>query len=89
MKDYLLIAFVILMVLLYLVAIPLAKKKAAKKQQETIQAFQNELKKGDTVMMAAGIIGVIKAINPETISLEIANQTVIEIDKMSVVGKIK
>ena len=40
-------------------------------------------------MMAAGIIGVIKAINPETISLEIANQTVIEIDKMSVVGKIK
>ena len=38
--------------------------------------------------MAAGIIGEIKELGGETMLLKIADQTIIEIDKMAVVGKI-
>lgn len=75
------------MLVLYLIAIPLAKKKNEKNKNQHTSKFQGSLKVSDTVMMAAGIIGVVKNIGNQTISLEIAKNTVIEIDKMSVVGK--
>lgn len=86
-RNFLLITFIIIMLALYLVAIPLAKKKSMEKKTQHVSEFQDSLRTSDTVMMAAGIIGVVKNIGDQTISLEIAKDTIIEIDKMSVVGK--
>lgn len=88
MKNYLLIAFIIGMIFLYAIAIPLAKKKSQKAHLQHQADFQQALKVGDRVLMAAGIIGEIKELGGETMLLKIADQTIIEIDKMAVVGKI-
>ena len=88
MKNYLLIAFIIGMIFLYALAIPLAKKKSKKAHLQHQTDFQQALKVGDRVLMAAGIIGEIKELGGETMLLKIADQTIIEIDKMAVVGKI-
>lgn len=75
------------MLVLYLIAIPLARKKSMEKKNQDVSKFQDSVKISDTVMMAAGIVGVVKNIGIQTISLEVAKDTIIEIDKMSVVGK--
>lgn len=86
-RNFLLITFIIIMLVLYLIAIPLARKKSMEKKNQDVSKFQDSVKISDTVMMAAGIVGVVKNIGIQTISLEVAKDTIIEIDKMSVVGK--
>lgn len=88
MKDYLLLGFIAVMAVLYLVILPLVKRQKLKERQTQLEAFQESLCLDDRVMLAAGILGTIKVIQPETIQLEIAKQTIIEVDRMAIVGKI-
>lgn len=53
------------------------------KRQKEIQKFQNSLTEGSRVMTAGGIFGTVKRVNMEkqTLDIEIAKGTVIEVDK--------
>lgn len=54
------------------------------KKQKEIRKFRENLKKGDRVITAGGILGKIKEIKDNTMMISIAPEVVIEIDKGSV-----
>ena len=54
------------------------------KKQKELQAQRDALKKGDKVVTAGGIYGIIKEVNETTFLVEVAKDTVIKIDKGSV-----
>ena len=54
------------------------------KKQKELQAQRDALKKGDKVVTAGGIYGIIKEVNETTFFVEVAKDTVIKIDKGSV-----
>ena len=55
-----------------------------KKQERERNDFLNSLKKGDHVVTAGGIYGVIRSLRDDTATLEIAPKVVIKIDKASI-----
>lgn len=55
-----------------------------KKQEQERNAFLGSLKKGDHVVTAGGIYGIIRSIHGDTATLEIAPKVAIKIDKASV-----
>ena len=54
------------------------------KKQKELQAQRDALKKGDKVVTAGGIYGIIKEVNETTFLVEVAKDIVIKIDKGSV-----
>ena len=54
------------------------------KKQKELQAQRDALKKGDKVVTAGGIYGIIKEVNETTFLIEIAKDVVIKMDKGSV-----
>ncbi len=54
------------------------------KKQKQIQKFRNEIQKGDRVVTAGGIFGVVRQIKPTTFIIEIDKEVKIEIDKNSI-----
>lgn len=81
------IVLFILLIILYIVVLPLAKKKYQQKQLVDMQAFLNELSIGDQVMLNSGIIGKISQIEEHIVHLSIAKDTVIRVDKHSLIGR--
>lgn len=81
------IILLILLVILYVVVLPLAKKKYQQKQLVDMQSFLNELSVGDQVMMNSGIIGKICRIDEHIVHLKIAKDTIIRVDKHSLIGR--
>lgn len=88
MKNYVLIGFIVLMFVLYAGVLPVVKRRQSRQQQAKLSAFQESLSVDDQVMLAAGIIGRIKGIGRETIALEIAHNTVVDVDRLAIVGRI-
>lgn len=56
-----------------------------KKQQQELKARQDALEPGDKVITAGGIYGIVREVKETSIKLEIAPNTVIKIDKGSIV----
>ncbi len=54
------------------------------KKQKELQAQRDALKKGDKVVSAGGIYGIIKEVQETTFLIEIAKDVVIKMDKASV-----
>ena len=54
------------------------------KKQKELQAQRDAIKKGDKVVTAGGIYGIIKEVNETTFMMEISPNVVIKIDKGSV-----
>lgn len=54
------------------------------KKQKELQKQRESMKKGDKVITAGGIYGIIKEVNDTTFLVEVAKDTVIKIDKGSV-----
>ena len=54
------------------------------KKQKELQAQRDALKKGDKVVSAGGIYGIIKEVQETTFLIEIAKDVVIKMDKSSV-----
>ena len=54
------------------------------KKQKELQAQREALKKGDKVVSAGGIYGIIKEVNETTFLVEVAKDVVIKMDKGSV-----
>ncbi len=54
------------------------------KKQKEHQAMLDALKRGDEVVTAGGIHGVVKAVTPQTAKIEIAQGVVIVVDKAQI-----
>lgn len=55
------------------------------KQQKELKARQDALKAGDKVITAGGIYGIVREVQEKAVKLEIAANTIIKIDKSSIV----
>jgi preprotein translocase subunit YajC len=54
------------------------------KKQKELQKQREALKKGDKVVTAGGIYGIIKEVNETTFMLGISKEVIIKVDKASV-----
>ena len=73
----------IMIVLLIAIFYFLMSRPQQKKQKE-IRKFRENLKKGDRVITAGGILGKIKEIKDNTMMISVSPDVVIEIDKGSI-----
>lgn len=73
------VPFIIIFVLFYFMLIR-PQMKQAKDHKKLI----SELKKGDEIMLASGILGKIQKVTDSFITLEISNNTEIKVQKNSV-----
>jgi len=55
-----------------------------RKQKESFASLHEQLKIGQNVMLNSGIYGKIKTLNEETVTLEIADKTVIQVSRFSI-----
>ncbi|MEM4261140.1 MAG: preprotein translocase subunit YajC [Candidatus Woesearchaeota archaeon] len=77
-----LIMFAAIILIMYFLMI----RPQQKRQKEHKQMLDN-LKKGDKVIMASGIHGTIKDIDGPTVTIEIAENTNIQIEKNAIAAK--
>ena len=73
-------SFWVMMILIFVVFYFFMIRPQQKKQKE-LQAQRDALKKGDKVVSAGGIYGIIKEVNETTFLIEIAKDVVIKMDK--------
>ena len=74
----------ILMIVLMFVVIYFFMIRPQQKRQKEIKKFRESIKSGDKVITAGGIYGKVKDVKETTITLEIADNVRITIDKNSV-----
>lgn len=75
--------FWIMMILIFVVFYFFMIRPQTKKQKE-LQKQREAMKKGDKVVTAGGIYGIIKDIQETTLLIEVAKEVIIKIDKGSV-----
>ena len=56
------------------------------KRRKQMQQFRDSLKKGDKIITAGGIYGVIKEVHPTSLLIEVDSNVTLRIDKNMVVG---
>lgn len=76
-------SFLIMMLLIFVVFYFFMIRPQTKRQKE-LQKQRDALKKGDKVVTAGGIYGIIKEVNETTFIVEIAKDITIKVDKASV-----
>lgn len=76
-------SFWIMMILIFVVFYFFMIRPQTKKQKE-LQKQRDAMKKGDKVITAGGIHGVIKEVSDATLLIEVAKDIVIKVDKASV-----
>lgn len=74
----------ILMIVLMFVVIYFFMIRPQQKRQKEIKKFRDSIKNGDKVITSGGIYGKVKDVKETTITLEIADNVRITIDKNSV-----
>ena len=74
----------IMIILLFLI-MWLFMIRPQRKQQKELEKFRSELKKGDKVVTAGGIYGVIAEIQDKTVLLKVDGEVKIKVDKTSLV----
>lgn len=74
----------IMIILLFLI-MWLFMIRPQRKQQKELDKFRSELKKGDKVVTAGGIYGVIAEIQERTVLLKVDGDVKIKVDKTSLV----
>ena len=74
----------IIMIVLMFVVIYFFMIRPQQKRQKEIKKFRDSIKNGDKVITAGGIYGKVKDVKESTITLEIADNVRITIDKNSV-----
>lgn len=75
-------SFWIMMILIILV-MWLFMIRPQRKQQKEMEKFRNELKKGDKVVTAGGIYGIISEVQDRTVLLKVDGDVKIRVDKSS------
>lgn len=56
------------------------------KKQKEATSFRNSLKKGDRVATTGGIYGKVTDVKDQTVTLEIADNVIVKVDKAAVVA---
>lgn len=86
--NYLIIAALVVVLVVYVVLIPLAKRKNMRNAQEKLQQFYNSLSTGDTIVLSDGIKGQITGIDGEFYRVRIAENVEVELNKFGIVNKL-
>lgn len=76
--------FWIMMILLFVI-MWLFMIRPQRKQQKELEKFRSELKKGDKVVTAGGIYGIVDEIKEKTLLIKIDGDVKIKVDKASIV----
>ena len=84
-----LLVLIVVLAVIYLILIPISRRKNIKQQQEKMDTFYKSLKKNDNVLLTDGITGVIKSINADKVKLEIANNVVVNVNKYGIISKVE
>lgn len=87
--NIVLIVLAIIVVLLYFVAIPMAKRKNMKQAQTQMKEFYDGLNVDETVVLADGIQGKIKNITGDIYQIEIAPNVTVTVNKFGIVNKVE
>ncbi|WP_125763101.1 preprotein translocase subunit YajC [Companilactobacillus hulinensis] len=87
--DYLLIAALVVLIVIYAVLIPISRNKQMKQQKSKMDEFYASLSTGDEVLLRDGITGFIQKINDDKIKLKIASNVVIDVNKYGIISKIE
>jgi len=74
-----------IMILLMFLIMWLFMIRPQRKQQKELEKFRSELKKGDKVITAGGIYGVIADVEERTVLLKVDGDVKIRVDKTSIV----
>ena len=83
MQQY---SFFIIMIGLMVLVLWLFMWRPEAKRRKQMQEFRNGLKKGDKVITAGGIYGVVKEIKETTLLIEVDGNVTLRIDKNMVVA---
>ena len=62
LANMFLLILIVVLAVIYLVLIPIFRRKNIKQQQNKMDTFYKSLKRNDTVLLTDGITGVIKSI---------------------------
>ncbi|WP_318764992.1 preprotein translocase subunit YajC [Lactiplantibacillus carotarum] len=81
------ILLVVILIAIYLVAMPLAKRKQMQRQKDNFDQFIASLKVGDQVVMQDGIMGELTQVNDEDVKIKIAANVIIHVKKMAIMAK--
>ncbi|GAB3253548.1 hypothetical protein GCM10027425_12840 [Alteromonas gracilis] len=60
-----------------------------RKQQQQVAALQGGLQVGDRVMISSGIFGTVQSLGDESVLLEIAPGTVVDVVRQAVIRKVE
>jgi len=74
-----------LMIILMFVVMYLFMIRPQRKQQKELEKFRNELKKGDKVVTAGGIYGVVDEIKEKSVLIKVDGDVKLRVDKSSIV----
>ena len=74
-----------LMIILMFVVMWLFMIRPQRKQQKELEKFRNELKKGDKVVTAGGIYGVVDEIKDKSVLIKVDGDVKLRVDKSSIV----
>lgn len=78
--------YIIIMIGLMVLVLWLFMWRPEAKRRKQMQEFRNGLKKGDKVITAGGIYGVVKEIKETTLLIEVDGNVTLRIDKNMVVA---
>ena len=73
------------MIILRFVVMYLFMIRPQRKQQKELEKFRNELKKGDKVVTAGGIYGVVDEIKDRSVLIKVDGEVKLRVDKNSIV----
>lgn len=73
------------MILLMFLIMWLFMIRPQRKQQKELEKFRSELKKGDKVITAGGIYGIVAEIEERTVLLKVDGEVKLRVDKTSIV----
>lgn len=76
----------IIMIVLMVVVLWLFMWRPEAKRRKQMQEFRNSLKKGDKVITAGGIYGIVKEIKETTLLIEVDGNVTLRVDKNMVVA---
>ena len=78
-----------LMMIWSLGVVPFLRKKAQKRQDENLERTINALKPGDKILLSAGIRGLFIKAKGEVIHVQVAENTVLKVDRHAIMGVYK
>lgn len=77
-------SFIIMIVLMFVIMWAFMIRPQ-RKQQKELEKFRNELKKGDKVVTAGGIYGVVDEIKDRSVLIKVDGEVKLRVDKNSIV----